>query len=144
MVKKQKVKGGMPAIEEGGGGSETQSVEAEDEGELGAKGDHRDMTNLNSDLLEQVISLLPQIELFEVMAVCRNWERTVMETSVLWQKVKVIQKWDTGGTSGPQKDGAGNLMIQRVLSFAQDVTILGGGGVAKEHVVPVAGVQRPH
>ena len=44
-----------------------------------AKGPHRDMKTFDPDLLLQVLSYLPQTELFEVMTVCRPWEKMVME-----------------------------------------------------------------
>ena len=62
----------------------------------GEENPKRDLQNLDADLLVEVLSYLPQNELFEVMAVSSRWQAVVQETSKLWRVVKVGRKWHSG------------------------------------------------
>lgn len=102
------------------------------------------MTDLNSDSLIQVFSNLLQTGLFEVMSVCKAWERAVMEDTLLWRKVKVMRRWDTESTIGLEGHTASNQLFWRVLNATEDVTFSGGIGIVKEHIMSVAKLERPY
>ena len=80
--------------------------------------------------------------LFEVMEVCRPWEKTVMEARALWKKVKVRKSWDLGGRDETRADRAGDQMIQGVLNLTQQLSFSKGVGFTA--IVSVAGVERPN
>lgn len=101
MSKKEVFKRDVSATDETVDGSRGNSVKVQHEGMGGARSclvtvipgvgsaaedGQRGFQDLHSDLLLQVLSHLPQTELFEILSVCKPWEIAVMEANVLWKK----------------------------------------------------------
>lgn len=118
---------------EGVGGTRPQHMEVLPGDDSTAKGTQRDLQHLNTDLLVEVFSYLPQTELHEVMTACRPWEKAVMGASVLWKEVKVYMKWDRGDDE----------VIQRVFNFAQELTFSYARGSMRTQMMSVAGLEIP-
>lgn len=120
---------------------EHEAMEVPSEDGNGGESTQRGLQHLDSDLLLEVFSFLPQKDLVEVMCVCRPWEKTVMEASVLWKVVKVCNKWELGSSGGGREDAEGDEMIQRILNFAGKVTISRNVGLMLTR--SVADMERP-
>lgn len=78
----------------------------------GDESSRREWKDVNADLLVQVFSYLPQIELFEVISVSKAWKMAVMEASVLWKEVTVCKKWDLGARGERSGGRVGNQMTE--------------------------------
>lgn len=87
----------------------------------GSKGGGRDFRNVGEDSLGEVFSHLSQKDLLEVMVVCKAWEKTVREGTVIRKEMHVYKKWDSdSGGLGPRRRGNGTLF--RVLRHAPNVS----------------------
>lgn len=86
---------------------------------------------LCADLLVEVFSYLGPRQFSEVMLVSRDWKKAVIEGSVLWKKVHVVQKVDSGavwveGMGG--KEGRGldvTLQVFRVVEVLKITSFFG-------------------
>ena len=107
----------------------------------GLKGERKELRNLGADMLGEVFSYLPQKELFEVLAVSKNWKKAVMEGSGLWRKVDVCRKWNIGGEGRDMRE---NEILRRVIGSAEDVTFSKAFGGDDKHVMSVGGWLAPN
>ena len=102
----------------------------------GVKGEGRDFRNLGEDSLGEVFSHLFQKDLLEVMVVCKAWEKSVREGTVIRKEMDVYKKWDSNsGGLGPSRRG--NETLFRVLKRAQDVSFSEVFGGDREVVMSV-------
>lgn len=88
----------------------------------GYEAEGKELRNLGADMLAEVFSYLPHVELFEVMSVSRHWEHATMEGRTLWHEVDVLRKGVSVRTT--LKDGMKNEfneMLSRILRLATKV-----------------------
>lgn len=71
------------------GGHKSRRVQVPSGKDNDYKDEEMEWKDLNADLPVRVFSYLPQLELFEVMSVCKGWEEAETEASVLWKEVEV-------------------------------------------------------
>ena len=72
---------------------------------------------LHAEVLIEVFSHLPQMDLFEVMSVSRDLNKAVINGSVLWRNVAIISAWDSGaaeveGMEGNEEGVEGSKGVQ--------------------------------